>query len=103
MIGLVVTGYSDDIIVIEGEIHENFYVLLNEQDGFLSFSDGTLLQVEYDLDGIWRFSVLYRGNLFNRKASGNSDNKTDEVYFKSGIKWVTYSPYPDGKFLGRSS
>ena len=45
--GTVVTGASDDLIEISGELEEEFntYDCL---DGTMAFSDGTLLRVDYD-------------------------------------------------------
>jgi hypothetical protein len=89
--GTMITGASDDLIEIEGELCEEFNAY-NCSDGTMAFSDGTLLDVEYDNDGIWRFRVKYKGSLYDRKVEGSvSDDTNDEIYFKPGLKWCVFS------------
>ena len=97
---LTVTGCSDDLIEVEGDIEDEFGVPYNKPNGYLAFSDGTLLQVTYDENGIWRFFVVVKGALYDRKEDGVvADDTFDVVHFKDGIKWVMYSPCPDGEYL----
>lgn len=87
----VITGASDDLIEISGELQEEFNAY-DCTDGTMAFSDGTLLKVEYDEDGIWRFKPRYKGLLFNKVVSGDVEEDTnDEVYFNSGLKWCAFS------------
>lgn len=89
--GTVVTGASDDLIEIGGELEEelNAYDCL---DGTMAFSDGTLLTVDYSKEGIWRFTPVYKGNLFNKILQGSVNEDTnDEVYFNPGLKWCVFS------------
>lgn len=89
--GTIVTGASDDLIEIDGELQEEFNSL-NCTDGIMAFSDGTLLRVKYDDDGIWRFTPRYKGSLYDRKIDGDVEKDTnDEIYFKPGLKWVVFS------------
>jgi hypothetical protein len=53
---LLIYGYSDDLIEIEGDIREEFSAATNET-GWLALSCGTLIRYKYDDDGIWRFQV----------------------------------------------
>jgi hypothetical protein len=55
---LTVYGSSDDLIEVEGDVEEEFTY---RGDGFLAFSDGTLLSVTYDDNGVWRFLPLSNG------------------------------------------
>ena len=88
---LTVTGYSDDLIEIEGDITEEIDVPYNDQNGYIAFSDGTLLKVVYD--GLWRFFIVNQGPLFDHKVDGIEEDDTfDIVHFKTGIKWLLYSP-----------
>ncbi|PHV72168.1 hypothetical protein CS063_01450 [Sporanaerobium hydrogeniformans] len=97
--GTMITGASDDLIEIEGELSEEFESF-DCTDGVLSCSDGTLLEVNYDKHGIWRFNVLYSGSLFNKKVEGSADSDTnDEVYFNPGLKWITFND--DGHLVTR--
>jgi hypothetical protein len=84
---LKVTGHSDDLIAIDGEITEEFGRLDSEED-YLAFSDGTVLRAYYDEDGIWRFTVVFKGSLFKEKVEGNvSEDTNDIVTFYAGIVW----------------
>ena len=85
------TGASDDLIEIEGEIREEFsdYDCSN---GRIAFSDGTLIGVNYSNEGIWRFNLIVKGSLYLGKEDGCVDEDTNDViYFKEGIKWVIYT------------
>jgi len=84
---ITITGYSDDIVDVEGDISEEIYGL--EDGGFLAFSDGTLIQVDYDKNGVWQFYVMAKGNLYDNKVEGSVLMETnDTVTFKSGILWI---------------
>jgi len=89
--GTMVTGASDDLIEIAGELAEEFNSI-DCSDGVMAFSDGTLLDVEYDEDGIWRFRLRFKGALYDKKVEGSvSDDTNDEIYFKPGLKWCAFS------------
>lgn len=89
--GTIVTGASDDLIELRGDLYEEF----NSYDchnGVIAFSDGTLLNVRYDEDGIWRFNLIYKGNLFIRIEQGSvEEDINDIVYFDEGLKWCVFS------------
>lgn len=89
--GTIITGASDDLIEISGELYEEFNSY-NCDDGRMAFSDGTLLKVEYDQDGIWRFKPIFKGSLYEKKIEGSvGDDTNDEVHFKQGLKWCVFS------------
>ncbi|MBV4417180.1 hypothetical protein [Clostridium tyrobutyricum] len=70
---------------------EEFYAY-DCSDGTMTFSYGTLLNVMYDNNGIWRFTPIFRGSLFEKIKSGSVEEDTnDEVYFKNGLKWCAFS------------
>lgn len=88
--GIMITGASDDLIEIEGEIVEEFNCF-DCRRGTLACSDGTLLTVDYDKDGLWRFEIRFKGSLFEAKEEGCVDEDTnDKVFFKPGMKWVVF-------------
>ncbi len=98
---LKVTGSSDDLIELSGDIEEEFnYPQWDDlielggdkyREGYLGFSDGTLLEACYDDDGIWRFKVCKKGDLYSHKVEGIvSEDTFDEVYFNEGITWVLF-------------
>lgn len=92
--GTMITGASDDLIEIEGEIREEFSAW-ECKNGVIACSDGTLLRVSYDENGIWRFRVDFKGCLFERKEEGSVNNDTnDEVFFKEGLNWIIFHEDP---------
>lgn len=83
-----ITGHSDDIISVTGEIDEEFD-LYDSECCKIGFSDGTLLNIKYDDYGLWRITVIFKGKLFESKYEGSVDNDiNDKVLFHSGLKWV---------------
>lgn len=86
---LKVYGASDDLIEIEGDIEEEFGHYQRDKDAFyLAFSDGTILSVLYDQNGIWRLTLIIKGSLYDRKEEGDVEADTnDVVYFNDGVKW----------------
>ena len=88
-------GSSDDIIVIEGDIVEEFGCYTSgeeEVERFLAVSDGTLLQVRYD--GFWRLNVLRAGNAERLKKEGTCEDTdyTDVVTMRGDdLHWVALS------------
>lgn len=92
-------GASDDLIELEGQISEEFNGGGDEGD-ILAFSDGTLLEVLYDKDGIWRIKQLAAGTcVFAHKAGSVKDDTPDEAVLTGDLKWVVksergqYSPH----------
>lgn len=58
-----VYGASDDLIEIRGDIVEEFGGYdTDERPGYLAFSDGTILRIQYGIndEGIWRIAPLHR-------------------------------------------
>lgn len=84
-------GHSDDIIVIEGDINEEFYINSDNTEGdYLGFSDGTLIKVIYD--GFWRFFPIKLGTAEYSKteATDIDKNYSDIITLYDNIKWVIY-------------
>lgn len=91
---ITIYGASDDLIEIEGDVEEefNWYPTKTDEDGFLAVSDGTLLRVRYDEDGIWRFTPLVYGLAYFEKEEGNVEHDTPDKVTLSGyeIKWIVF-------------
>jgi hypothetical protein len=87
---ITITGSSYDLIEIEGDIREEFNVYLRDDERcVLAFSDGTLLDVDYDNDGIWRFNRKVAGSATFSKEEGDVIEDTcDKVALEGDIKWV---------------
>lgn len=90
-----ITGLSDDLIEIEGDIEEEFTApgwKIDFEGGIITCSDGTALRFEYGKGGLWRFFPICMGHLFVRVDQGNEETDTcDVVHFKDGLKWVAMS------------
>lgn len=83
------TGCSDDLIELHGDLTEEFYPQYDEPKGAIGFSDGSFLHYEYDSDGIWRFKPIVKGCLFDRVELGSvSEDTFDVVHFKDGLTWA---------------
>lgn len=77
---ITITGASDDLIEIDGDISEEFmYYPDDEKNCYLAVSDGTLITVRYDEDGIWRFDVIVRGAARVGKVTGDVTQDTNDV------------------------
>ena len=91
---VIIYGASDDLIEIEGNIREEFSCFDEEKPPFLAFSDGTVLSILYDNDGIWKIRRVAVGKAeYSNKEAVNpdSDEYSDKVTLKGGnIQWVVY-------------
>jgi len=92
---LTIYGSSDDLIEIEGDVKEEFgHYWAGNQEGpdyhlYLAVSDGTLLRIRYDEDGVWRFTLVSAGASTISKDEGTPDSGTDRVHLNGvPIKWV---------------
>jgi len=79
MAEITVYGASDDLIEIEGDIREEFTAKrfgpnANHEGGLLAFSDGTVLEVLYAIEGVWRIRKLASG----RAAYSNDEDPGDD-------------------------
>ena len=96
MAGTTITGASDDLIELEGEICEEFSCSFDIEKGVIACSDGTLMEVIYDKHGLWRFSIVFKGSLYDKKEEGSVEEDTnDVVFFKEGLKWVVFKENMD--------
>jgi hypothetical protein len=80
---LTITGASDDLVEIDGDISEEFnWTAAGDDDTeqrFLAVSDGTLLRVRYDEDGIWRLTTVVQGSSAAEKIEGVAADDTNDV------------------------
>lgn len=89
--GVKVYGSSDDLIEVEGDIRGEF----NYKDGkiaFLAFSNGTVLSINYDPEGMWRINLRVAGDSSFRKteASDPDDDYSDYAFLDGDIEWVVF-------------
>ncbi len=96
---ITIYGASDDLVEIEGDFREEFYV--SSADSFnLAFGDGTVLDINFDRHGIWRINRVFAGSASFEKleALGDEGARDDgtpaysEVVKLSGdLQWVSGS------------
>lgn len=97
---ITITGASDDLIEIDGDIREEFpYTEHSTTPGggdLLAFSDGTVLRIKFDINGVWRITPVARGtgNLrIEQAAEDDADDRTDAAtvdaaWVVHGIGWA---------------
>jgi len=96
---ITITGGSDDLIEIDGDIREEFNWsgaadAGDDESRFVACSDGTVLRVVYDKDGIWRFTKVSGGSAKMTKVDGDPDADTFDVVTLDGeIKWVVFATH----------
>jgi hypothetical protein len=93
---LVISGSSDDLIVIEGDIVEEFNYPYDELF-YLATQSGLILDIVYN--GFWRINVLQFGNneedLYSHYPAGTKkaiahaeNNYSDVVVIEGTTLWV---------------
>lgn len=91
---IVISGHSDDLIEVDGDLSKEFDYLPDEENDvhFLSFSDGTLLSIQYTKDGFWRLHVKQEGKSTCTKVEGTDvdENYSDKITLVGNIEWVRY-------------
>lgn len=94
---ITITGASDDLIEVDGDICEEFAISSEDAaDGVvLAISDGTLLNVFYDDDGIWRITRAFMGSAAYSHQHGLrgvngilGGDSHDVVTLEGEIRWV---------------
>lgn len=91
MARIEISGYSDDLIEIDGDISEEFNAYGDDEGPLLAFSDGTVLRITYGDAGIWRIVPVKTGSgeLFITQApEDDGDNYSDKAVLTGDVKWV---------------
>lgn len=73
-----VYGASDDLVEVEGDITEEFPHY--GEPVLLAFSEGTILRVVFDRDGIWRITPVFKGKARMTHIICNPDPLDDDEY-----------------------
>lgn len=87
---ITITGASDDLVCIDGEFTEEFHHLVDV--AYLAVSDGTLLRIVFDPDGIWRITPVRRGSAAFDHLFGQDDRQHSDRVTLVGdaVHWVVY-------------
>lgn len=89
---ITVSGHSDDLICVDGDITEEFSILGDEKS-YLAFSDGTVLSVRFadEDDGVWRIATAARGSGLKEVAQwAQGDEGYSDLAVVEGVTWVVY-------------
>lgn len=85
-----ITGASDDLIEIDGDIREEF--TFHDQDGdgdLIACSDGTVLRVQLDARGDWAIGIVYRGTAdLTLTPASERETYSDEAVLRGDVRWV---------------
>lgn len=90
---LTITGASDDLIEIGGDWQEelNHYWKRDDMKLYCGVSDGSLFEVKYDDNGLWRFTRVLTGRADMAKVEGDAEKDTNDVVtltMDEPFKWV---------------
>jgi len=91
---ITITGASDDLIEVEGDIREEFSYEDEANGDLLAFSDGTILRVKFSDSGVWRITPVVRGNAdlaIQQAPEDDEDNYSDRATLSglsSPMSWV---------------
>lgn len=94
-----ITGASDDLIEVDGEISEEFNCYdpaFHNKPVYMAISDGTLLKITYDEFGIWRITIVVIGTGTVSKREGDvitDRNDIVSIENEGGIKWLVLSSF----------
>lgn len=95
------SGYSDDLLCVTGDINEEFDVY-SPDAGLVLFSDATLATWRYDAAGMWRFDVVHANSLYKLVAGTDVDSDyTDRLTIPGYINQVVVAVFDgdDVRFL----
>lgn len=87
-----ITGASDDLIEIDGDLSEEFGYdgTPDDRGDLLGFSDGTLLRIHRDGEGVWRITRLKPGTALFALEQADHDGRTDMATLDGDIAWVVH-------------
>ena len=86
-------GASDDLIEVDGDLYEEFSYQDDGAGDLLGFSDGTLLRIRHDEEGVWRITPIRIGTKLEgvEQAPADDDkNYSDRATFSDNLAWVLH-------------
>lgn len=95
MASVTIYGASDDLIEVQGAITDEFMLGYEDDNrARLAFSDGTVLSVQFDQDGVWRLCRVVEGSAqCVWRAAGDNDlpnpdeDYSDRITLCGDIRW----------------
>jgi hypothetical protein len=91
MARVTVTGASDDLLEVNGDIVEEFAYYDGDDGDLLAFSDGTVLRLWFGSSGRWTIDVVARGSAALDVWRGTEEDETDDTATLVGdVRWVVH-------------
>ena len=89
MVEISVYGASDDVLVADGAVKDEWYIY-NPEHGVIEFSTGTRLHVKLDDDGAgWTVRVLEQGDaVLSGAPRGTRYARSEHITVHCSIEWV---------------
>lgn len=85
---LTIYGQSDDLVEVEGDIVEEFNPPYDSPI-ILVTSNGVVMRVVYDDEGVWRITVLKGHDKVKLTQSANTDDDySDRAVIEGDVEWV---------------
>jgi hypothetical protein len=87
---ITISGASDDLIEIEGDIREEFYLRDEDEGDLIAFSDGTVLRIAFS--GPWRITPVAKGSaeLSIQQVTEDDDEGSDRATITGDVRWVVH-------------
>lgn len=89
---VTLSGHSDDLVELDGVLSEE-WTSYGEQ-AVVVFSDGTVLEIEFGPDGVWRITSLATGTAelaIQEAPTDDEDNYTDVATLTGDIRWAMFT------------
>lgn len=91
---ITIYGYSDDLIVVEGDIREEFThrTRRDDDDGMIACSNGAVVRIRYDDSGVWRITPISGAEhiTVTQAPEDDDDNYSDRATICGDIHWVVH-------------
>jgi hypothetical protein len=90
---ITVSGASDDLIEVDGDIYEEFSALGGDDTGgILGFSNGVVLRIRYDEEGVWRITPITGASNVSIALApeADEDNYSDVATLLTPADWVVF-------------
>jgi hypothetical protein len=90
---ITITGGSDDLIEVAGDLNEEFGYANRAEGDLLAFSDGTILRIFFSRGGVWRINPVHPGTAalaIVAAPEDDEDNYADVAMLTGDIAWVVH-------------
>jgi hypothetical protein len=87
---VTLSGASDDLIELDGDIYEEFTYQDRDGGEVVAFSDGTVLRIMFSESGVWRISPVFKGTAGLSIDQVSEDEQTDTATLTGAIAWAVH-------------